>query len=131
MMEPHPEAPVPILCGGESEAAMRRAARLCDGWLGTGYTWEEAVERVAALQRYRLEYGRHHEPFEIILALREPPTVELFRRAEGIGITGAMCLPWAGIDEVHEGDHRELQHPAERYRAPIQRFAEQVIDAFR
>jgi len=131
MMEPHPEAPVPILCGGESEAAMRRAARLCDGWLGTGYTWDEAVERVAALQRYRREYGRHEQPFEIIVALREPPTVELFRRADDIGITGAMCLPWAGIDEVHGGDHRDLQHDAERYRAPIERFAEQVVDAFR
>jgi Luciferase-like monooxygenase len=29
MIEPHPQASVPILCGGESEAALRRAARLC------------------------------------------------------------------------------------------------------
>ncbi len=131
MIEPHPEAPVPILCGGESEAAMRRAARLCDGWLGTGYTWEEATDRVHTLRRYLREYGRHDQPFEIILALREPPTAELFHRAEGIGITGAMCLPWAGVDEVHAGDHRDLQHPAERYRAPIERFAEQVVAACR
>ena len=26
MIEPHPTAPVPILCGGESDAALRRAA---------------------------------------------------------------------------------------------------------
>ena len=37
MIEPHPPAPVPILCGGESDAALRRAARLCDGWVGYAY----------------------------------------------------------------------------------------------
>ena len=43
MIEPHPPAPVPILCGGESEAALRRAARLCDGWVGYAYAWDDAV----------------------------------------------------------------------------------------
>ncbi len=46
MLEPHPQKPVPIMCGGESEAALRRAARLCDGWVGNAYTWEEADEKV-------------------------------------------------------------------------------------
>ena len=46
MIEPHPTAPVPILCGGESPAALRRAARLCDGWVGSAYTWEEAESYV-------------------------------------------------------------------------------------
>jgi probable F420-dependent oxidoreductase len=43
MLEPHPQTPVPIMCGGESEAALRRAARSCDGWVGTAYTWNDAV----------------------------------------------------------------------------------------
>ena len=43
MVEPHPPAPVPIFCGGESEAALRRAARLCDGWVGYAYSWDDAV----------------------------------------------------------------------------------------
>ncbi len=43
MLEPHPPLPVPILCGGESEVALRRAARLCDGWVGTAYAWDDAV----------------------------------------------------------------------------------------
>ncbi len=43
MLEPHPPTPVPILCGGESEVALRRAARLCDGWVGTAYAWDDAV----------------------------------------------------------------------------------------
>ncbi len=131
MMEPHPEQPVPILCGGESAHALRRAARLCDGWVGTGYTWEEATRYVTELNRLRREYGREHEPFEIILALREAPTPDLFRRAADLGVTGAMVLPWAGIDDLHAGKHEDLLHPAERYRAAIHRFAEAIVEPCR
>ena len=59
MIEPHPPAPVPILCGGESDAALRRAARLCDGWVGYAYAWDDAVAlREAARRELRREYGR-------------------------------------------------------------------------
>ena len=52
MIEPHPEAPVPIHCGGESDAALRRAARLCDGWVGYAYTWDDAIPYVQKLNRF-------------------------------------------------------------------------------
>lgn len=91
MIEPHPPAPVPILCGGESEAALRRAARLCDGWVGYAYAWDDAVGYVERLKALRRECGREQEPFEILLALLEPPSVDLYRRAEDIGITAVMC----------------------------------------
>jgi len=35
-MNPTPTAPIPIYGGGHSEPALRRAARLCDGWLAAG-----------------------------------------------------------------------------------------------
>ena len=41
----------PILVGGESKAALRRAARLGDGWLGMGHTFETAAERDRAALR--------------------------------------------------------------------------------
>ena len=119
MIEPHPEAPVPILCGGESEAALRRAARLCDGWVGTAYAWDDAVGYVRKLTALRREYGRQSEPFEIMLALLEPPSVDLYRRAEDLGVTAVMCAPWAGVQD------------AERSRPSIERFAETVIEKFR
>jgi probable F420-dependent oxidoreductase len=119
MLEPHPSSPVPILCGGESEAALRRAARLCDGWVGTAYAWDDAVGYVRKLTALRREYGRQSEPFEIMLALLEPPSVDLYRRAEDLGVTAVMCAPWAGVQD------------AERYRPSIERFAETVIEKFR
>ncbi len=119
MIEPHPVAAVPILCGGESEAALRRAARLCDGWVGYAYRWDEAVGYAEKLRALLREYGRENEPFDIMLALLEPPSPDLYKRAEDAGITAVMCSPWMGMDLEPGG--------VERYREPIERFAETVI----
>jgi probable F420-dependent oxidoreductase len=119
-IEPHPPDPVPIMCGGESDAALRRAARLCDGWVGTAYTWDAAVPYVERVTKLRREYGRADEPFDILLALVEPLTVDLVRRAEDIGITGVMAAPWMGAPGVDPSD-------VGTFRAPIERFAEHVI----
>lgn len=127
MLEPHPTSPVPILCGGESEAALERAARYCDGWVGTAYPLEEAARWVEKLRSYRREYGREDEPFEVIVALRDAPSADLYQRAEELGITGTMCAPWASWDLTRTGDHAHLKEPAERYRAPIEQFAEQIL----
>lgn len=120
MIEPHPPTPVPIMCGGESEAALRRAAKLCDGWVGTAYVWDDAVHFVERLHALRREYGRADEPFEIMLALMEVPTPDLYKRAEDIGITAVMCAPWMGAADVDTTDVKS-------FRAPIERFAESVI----
>lgn len=123
MVEPHPPAPVPILCGGESEVALRRAARLCDGWVGYAYAWDEAVGYARRLNALRREYGRENEAFEIVLALLEPPLVDVYRRAEDAGITAVMCRPWLGQNSGPDG--------VEAYRAPIEQFAENIIDKCR
>jgi probable F420-dependent oxidoreductase len=120
MLEPHPPSPVPILCGGESETALRRAARLCDGWVGYAYAWDEAVGYAERLTALRREYGRENDPFEIVLALLEPPSVDVYRRAEDAGITTVMCRPWLGqVGGV------------ESYREPIERFAQDIIEKCR
>lgn len=131
MIEPHPEAPIPIMCGGESDAALRRAARLCDGWVGSAYTWDTAETMVKKLNSLRREYGRENDPFEIMLALYEAPTAELFTRAEDIGVTAVMTLPYASSEDITSGAHNGLKLDAERYRAPIERFAESVLQKIR
>ncbi len=123
MIEPHPPAPVPILCGGESEAALRRAARLCDGWVGYAYSFEDAVGYARRLTALRQEYGRTSDPFDILLALLEPPSVDLYRRAQDAGITQVMVRPWGAPDPALDG--------VEQFRGPIERFAEEFIDKCR
>jgi hypothetical protein len=97
---------------------LRRAARLCDGWVGYAYAWDEALRYAQRLTALRRQYGLQNEPFEIVLALLEPPSVDIYRRAEDAGITAVMCRPWlmqsgsAGVDG---------------YRKPIEEFAENII----
>lgn len=124
MIEPHPPGPVPIFCGGESEAALRRAARLCDGWVGYAYRWDDAVGYARRLTALRKEYGRVDEPFDILLALMEPPSVDLYRRAADAGITSVMVAPWM---DARSGDS---QGP-ERFRRHVEMFAEKIIAKIR
>lgn len=58
---------IPIVGGGESPAALRRAAALCDGWYGHRPTSERAAEIVGELRRLRAEHGRGAAPFEVTI----------------------------------------------------------------
>ena len=66
-----------------------------------------------------------------MLALLEPPTPDLFKRAEDAGITSVMCSPWAGIADVATGTVDTLKKDADRYRAAIEWFAENIIEKSR
>ena len=57
MIEPAPDAAVPIWCGGHSKPALRRAARHCDGWIGNAYSVEDSEHYVGRLQQQRQEAG--------------------------------------------------------------------------
>jgi probable F420-dependent oxidoreductase len=132
MMEPHPSEPVPIFCGGHSNAALKRAARYGDGWIGNAYPWDEAAEHVGRLKGYLKEFGRENDPFEIVVGFYNPPTVDLYKRAEEeLGVTATMTMPWAGLQNVSTGDRSGLTDSAERFREPIERFAEEVVDKCR
>ncbi|WP_314036883.1 TIGR03619 family F420-dependent LLM class oxidoreductase [Dietzia sp. CH92] len=126
MIEPHPPGRIPILCGGESGPALRRAAQHGDGWVGTAYTLDDAGERIDRINRLRREYGREDEPFEFIMALYDPPTVETFERAESAGVTGIVA-PLASWVEGRPDDPG-VGAGAERFRAPITEFRENIID---
>jgi hypothetical protein len=55
----------------------------------------------------------------MLLALLEPPTPDLYKRAEDVGISAVMSASWMGVD-LPPGD-------VERFREPIERFAETII----
>ena len=127
MMEPAPPAPVPIYTGGHTDAALKRAAKYADGWIGNAYPWDQAEHYIGKLKGYLRDEGREDAPFEIICGLYAMPDVDLYKRAgEELGITGMMCMPWA-LGNVSKGDRRNLTAVAETYKSYIDDFAEKIV----
>lgn len=57
-LRPTPEQPVPLIVGGRSEAALRRAGRLGDGWLGIWTSAARCAEAITAVEAYGAAAGR-------------------------------------------------------------------------
>jgi probable F420-dependent oxidoreductase len=100
--EPKPvQRPRPrIHVGGESPAALRRAARY-EGWYGLVHDPESAGERVAALRELRRAAGRSREPFEVTISAAAPTReeVEAFAAA---GVDRLVVAPWRRSCEFGE-----------------------------
>ena len=127
-IEPAPTRPVPIWCGGHSEPAMRRAARLADGWVGNAYSEDDAERYVARMRTLLSEAGRGDESFEIIIGLYVPPTADVVARWEAKGVTGLLCVPWFLNERDDDRDVAEAQGTAslDRKIIALHRFAEIV-----
>ncbi|MFN2543452.1 MAG: TIGR03619 family F420-dependent LLM class oxidoreductase [Actinomycetota bacterium] len=89
-ISPAPADPIAIYVGGESEAALRRAATLGDGWIGNAQSLEAALLLAARLRTMREREG----PFEVIVPLITRPAPDIYRRAEDGGVTGIITRPW-------------------------------------
>jgi probable F420-dependent oxidoreductase len=94
-MSPAPRSPVPILIGGHSEVALRRAARIGDGWMGVYYTVDELTDVVARLQALRVEAGTADRPFEVQAAVVDKlPTPDVCADLAEAGVTTLITSAW-------------------------------------
>ena len=93
-ISPAPTQRIPIYIGGDTTVALRRAARLGDGWIGTLYSPDEAIEKVTQLRGYLRDEGRADEPFEILLSLLARDDPALWERMSDAGVTGIIHAPW-------------------------------------
>lgn len=89
-MCPVPTQPIPILIGGHAEPALKRAARLGDGWMHAGGPPDELPRYLARIHELRKEYGRDHLPFEVHAIHRDAFTVDGIKRLEDLGITNVV-----------------------------------------
>jgi probable F420-dependent oxidoreductase len=97
----------PILVGGESPAALRRAAHIADGWIGMAHTFESAAEQIARLTKLReqRETDEPARPFQVCVGgpVRSQDDVQ---RWEEIGVTRLVIAPWSRSPEAVEGMKR-------------------------
>jgi probable F420-dependent oxidoreductase len=122
-LNPTPSEPVKILIGGHSDALLRRAAEIGDGWIGAGVAFDELAAVITRLDRLRVESGRADLPFEIHATGAESFTVDGVRRLEEVGIThtGGGFGRFSGYQR--EPDTETLVEKVEALR----RYADEVI----
>jgi len=100
-MAPAPTKPVPIYLGGNSPPALRRAARVGDGYLPTG-AGEEPWDALKGVRDKRRELGRADEPFDYMLRTPEV-TPEFHERALAAGVTTTVVvLPQDEVETARE-----------------------------
>lgn len=124
-----PGGSIPVLVGGHSDAALRRAARN-DGWMGVAYTLEDAEAVLARLAGHLRAEGRELDAgdFEVILGIYSLDHAD-FRRFAELGVTGFLAAPamLAGAAAEARGEKASLD---DRLRA-VAEFGETVIAPLR
>jgi probable F420-dependent oxidoreductase len=122
-MAPGPSKPVPIIVGGHSNLALRRAARLGDGWVGVLYGREELRGYMARLQELREQEGTADKPFEVIGAINDAlPTPAVCAELEEMGVTTLLTSAWMmeGLTNASlEENKRALERFADTYITPL------------
>jgi probable F420-dependent oxidoreductase len=108
IQQPHP----PVHVGGDSAAAMRRAARSAQGWVPMNQTMDTIGASVQRLRRMLEENGRGIDGFQISLGGRIE-TRDDVKRAEDAGVTRLIVTPWPKSPQAIDG---------------IRRFADTIFD---
>jgi probable F420-dependent oxidoreductase len=118
---PVPTDPIPILIGGHGDAALRRAARVGDGWLHGGGDPADLPRLLARLAGLRQAEGAVGRPFEVHVISMDAYSVDGVRRLEDQGVTDAIVgFRWP----YQTGPDRELLTDKI---AGLRRYADDVI----
>ncbi len=78
---------IPILIGGESDAALRRVARAGDGWLAFMLPVADAPARVAKLKEFTRAQDRDPENLRIICGIFSSTSLDDLKRYREAGVT--------------------------------------------
>jgi probable F420-dependent oxidoreductase len=84
---PVPGSPIPVLIGGHSDAALRRAARVGDGWLHGGGDPAGLPGLLARLSEHRRRAGTADRPFEVHAISADAYSADGVRRLAEQGVT--------------------------------------------
>lgn len=119
-MSPAPTKRVPFYIGGHTDVALRRAARVGDGWSSAMMKFDDLRDTIGRLAALHAEYGRPDVPFEIQAVCIDRFGVDGYREQAEIGVTDIVTQPWV-FDGVGFGD------PIGPKKDAIKKFADEVI----
>ncbi|QRP48215.1 TIGR03619 family F420-dependent LLM class oxidoreductase [Amycolatopsis sp. FDAARGOS 1241] len=93
-MSPTPPNRVPFYIGGHTDVALRRAARVGDGWSSAMMTLDQLRDTIKRLKELLAERGRENDPFEFQAVCVDRFGLEGFRQQAEVGVTDAITMPW-------------------------------------
>ena len=118
-MSPAPSKPVPFYIGGHTDAALRRAARVGDGWTSAMIKFDELTAVIDRLRVLRAEYGRSDLPFEIQAVSVDRFGSSGYAELADAGVTDIIVVPWIfdghGFDSPLEAKKESLHRFADKY----------------
>ncbi|TZG29064.1 LLM class flavin-dependent oxidoreductase [Sphingomonas montanisoli] len=119
-INPVARRPLPILVGGHSDPALRRAA-LHDGFIYAGGALDDFVALIEKLRSYRAEAGTADTPYRIFARTYDAVTPDYVRRMEDLGVTD---MPVA-FRNMYANE--EDTQPIDEKIADYVRFADEVM----
>lgn len=122
-LNPVPEKPLPILIGGHSDAALRRAARN-DGFMATGLSPEDLATSVAKIAEYRQDSAYQSPNFRVFATTWGDNSHDFVLRMQDAGATD--LVPVFRNSYAVEQDSETLELKLEKMEA----FADEVISKF-
>ena len=122
-MSPAPSKPVPFYVGGHTEVALKRAARVGDGWTSAMMTCAQLAETIGKLNALRAENGRAEVPFEFQAVCIDKFGVDGHRELAEAGVTDNIVIPWIYPDSGALG----FDAPLEKKKDSLKRFADTYI----
>lgn len=98
---PHPTHEIPIVVGGTSDAALKRAVTSCHGWFGFGMDVEETARMVGRIREIaaRVERPAALGPLEITISNRGRVDKDLAARYAEAGVDRLILLARRYADE--------------------------------
>ena len=98
-LSPVPDRPVPVLVGGHAKPALRRAARLGDGWVSANTDYDTLQGLIGTLNELRQEHGTaDREDFQIHAYDVTARSLDDYRRLADLGVTDICLTPWNPMD---------------------------------
>ena len=96
-MCPVPSEPVKITIGGHAQPALRRAAKLGDGWASANLPRPAMKAMIDQLNEFRREYGTDKRDDYIIQGMLsdiDVMDIDGYREGEEMGLTDITLIPW-------------------------------------
>lgn len=96
------QSPLPVIMGGHSPAAHRRAARHADGWYGFMLRQDDAAAQLDGLRQSLAEEGRDISGFEVSVTPRGRIDTEAVTAYGRLGVNRLVLMPpvSASVEEV-------------------------------